>query len=96
MSKSILVIDTPTTCNKCPSFTTGNETLDTFCTAFSGKRKRIGTYDPHGIKRPDWCPLRDFPEKLDVEDYCFDSFTSFCRGYNTCIDEILESLEVEK
>ena len=72
MSKYILVIDTPTICNKCPSFTTGNETLDTFCTAFSGKRKRIGTYDPHGIKRPDWCPLQDLPQKYEPVCMNFD------------------------
>lgn len=85
MSKSILVIDTPTTCNKCP-FITINGILDTFCIGFS--EKPIGSYEPHGIKRPDWCPLRDFPEKLDI-DYYDDEKADFVDGYNTCIDEIL-------
>ena len=49
--------------------------------------------------RPDWCPLREFPEKVetfkceelcDVDDW-YDS--GYHNGYNACIDELLGDKE---
>ncbi len=85
MSKSILIIGTQDNCNKCPLFTISQETLDVFCVGFIGKRKKIkGVYDPRGVQKPDWCPLKEVPEKY------YPVGMNFERGWNACIDEILK------
>lgn len=83
MGKSILVIDTPEKCNKCPMFTINSGTLDTFCVGFVGIRKQIGNYTPKGIQKPSWCPLRDIPERYGTVSMGFE------RGYNACIEAII-------
>lgn len=87
MSKSILVIDTPECCCQC---------------RFSGADgdycylKENMVSDSNAIseeeylnKKPDWCPLRDLPEKLDedIEDY---EEMYYVGGWNECIEEILK------
>lgn len=52
MSKSILVIDTPESCGKCPCFLE----VATDCCGVNGK-----DIDSH--RKPDWCPLRGLSEK---------------------------------
>ncbi len=37
--------------------------------------------------RPDWCPLKEVPEKANHPDYCDNG--RFDKGWNACIDEIL-------
>lgn len=91
MSKSILVIDTPEDCYKC-------DLKDGY---FCGKTKRW--IDEDDFPKPDWCPLRDLPEKKPEVKYhgngCFGvneaMKNSFNLGFNACIDEILKGGEVE-
>ncbi len=92
MSKSILIIDTPESCSKCPLFS-GIYT-DMNCRA-NGR-----TIDyPFPDKRiSDWCPLREIPEKKTDVYYCRNgvlglnqlSERRFADGYNACISEILK------
>lgn len=73
MSKSILVIDTPENCCGC----------DLESGHYCGKEKRY--IDEEEFETiPDWCPLRDLPEKYYPVSMNFES------GFNTCIDEILK------
>ena len=46
-----------------------------------------------GNQRPTWCPLREVPQKQDVqmEDSVFVFYHGI--GYNACIDEILGGAE---
>lgn len=37
-------------------------------------------------KRPSWCPLKEMPNKMAVEDRWFSE--EFSRGWNACIEEI--------
>lgn len=77
MSKSILVIDTPENCAKCPCFLE----VATDCCGVNGK-----DIDGHG--KPDWCPLRNLPEKCEI-DTNLSEIEYFRRiGFNACIDEI--------
>lgn len=78
MSKSILVIDTLENCGKCPCFLE----VATDCCGVNGK-------DIDGHSKPDWCPLKDVPKKLDedIEDY---EEMYYVGGWNECIDEILK------
>ena len=81
MGKSLLLIDTPESCVKCPlkSQMYDNQYI---C---SGNHRRMAI---PGIKnKPDWCPLRDLPEKkeLSYEDFAYDIRAA---TWNSCIDAI--------
>ena len=83
MSKAVLVMDMPSSCDKCNFQQCG------ICHAV---RKSIcGT--PTDLKsKPDWCPLKTMPEKYDIDkSKCSDPFYEFEfeYEYNQCIDEIL-------
>lgn len=40
--------------------------------------------------KPDWCPLRDFPEKKTKNKYHNDYEKGVVDGFNSCVDEILK------
>ena len=83
MSKSILVIDTPESCGTCPCFLE----VATDCCGVSGK-------DVDSHDKPDWCPLRDLPEKKEVRIFFLGERDfeqkGYQEGWNACIDEILK------
>lgn len=78
MSKAVLVIDMPKNCLHCKLQDWAN------CRIVKGCHT--------GDTRPDWCPLRPMPEKMQVcgvypqKDGIVPSYKI---GYNACIDEIL-------
>lgn len=93
MSKAILVIDMPKSCDECPLMFRSEE--ERCC--MPEKRNSFTT-------KPDWCPLKPAPEKVDVPNwddnikaknknaeevgmYMYDR--GHDRGYNICIDKIL-------
>lgn len=89
MSKAVLVMDMPSSCDKCNFQQCG------ICHAV---RKSIcGT--PTDLKsKPDWCPLKPMPEKKDIcgtynsEYYAKGGMMPSTKmGYNACIDEILNN-----
>lgn len=94
MSKSILVIDTPESCDKCRFCCFGNYGAK----RCSAKDQSIFLEDKK--KKPDWCPLRGMPEKKTKVKYqgngCFGineaMKNSFNIGFNSCIDEILKGV----
>lgn len=85
MSKSILVIDTPECCGKCPCFLE----VATDCCGVNGK-------DIDSSGKPDWCPLQDVPRRKMLLGLDGASNAMEIRergrqeGYNPCIDEILK------
>ncbi len=83
MSKSILVIDTPRDCSKC-------DLKDGY---FCGKTKRW--IDEDDFPKPDWCPLRDLPEKKEENKYHNNYERGIVDGFNACINELLEGGETE-
>lgn len=76
MSKAILVIDMPESCDKCPLMFRHEEER---CCMPEGRNSFC--------KKPSWCPLKPAPEKAFV--WHEDARSDWERGYNTCIDEIL-------
>ena len=83
MSKVVLVMDMPNTCIDCPCHFADDSGM-----VRCGKEdKELLTDDIEAFK-PNWCPLRDMPEKkkLTYKDLFEDNRVS---GYNSCIDEIL-------
>lgn len=110
MSKSIFVMDDPLCCMECPMcFQSDEISIGNFeyRRLYSCKRAPDDIEDfylpdiLHG--KPDWCPLRDLPEKKPIVKYhgngCFGvneaMKNSFNMGFNSCIDEILKGGEVE-
>ena len=81
MAKAVLVMDMPEqVCQKCTlCYETEND--DEYLCCATGK------FVPNG-KKPDWCPLRELPEKANHPDYCDNG--RFDKGWNACLDEILK------
>lgn len=78
MSKSILVIDTPECCAECPMIRHEIDCItEDYCIKNGREIIRLG-------KKPNWCPLKEIPEKYYPVSMNFEC------GWNSCIDEILK------
>ena len=77
MHKSILVIDTPESCDNC-----------NFC-CYSDGRVQICYWENKVIDKikPDWCPLEPAPQEQEV--WFDDARSDWERGYNSCLREII-------
>ena len=81
MAKAILVMDMPECCADC------------YCGYFERDTKELNLVcgatgeDANNVGKPDWCPLRELPEKANHPDYCDNG--RFDKGWNACLDEIL-------
>lgn len=93
MGKSILVIDTPENCGRCP-FCKGLNACKIMKFLNGDKITTIYTVDKQifdGTK-PDWCPFKDMPEKKGsvggpLPQY--DTDMHYEIGWNDCLDHIL-------
>lgn len=80
MSKSILVIDTPETCLDCKFCRELHEGIEACCELSDNPdnaelcREIEADYCQ---EKPDWCPLRDLPEKRNEDDYLGDDDVTF-------------------
>lgn len=89
MSKAVLVMDMPESCGQCNFTDFGADGILT-CICIDDYMELEDDMDK---RRPDWCPLRELPEKMKV---CGkypqpDGITpSYKVGWNSCLDEILE------
>lgn len=99
MSKAIVVIDMPESCDECPCF--GNAYTDMCCHAMNNR----GIDYPYPKDfRQKWCPLKPAPERTEVVPwdgtikaenenaeevgmYMYDR--GIYRGYNLCVEEIM-------
>ena len=80
MSKSVLVIDTPKSCEGCCMFC---YTYHRFQCLITGKTIENST------DRPEWCPMRPLPEKMAIPRGARNvDGLEYAAGYNTCINEI--------
>ena len=87
MAKAVLIIDMPEqVCQKCTlCYETEND--DEYLCCATGKLVPDG-------KKPDWCPLRELPEKKETtypqacytNSYWTDEMKA---GFNTCLNEML-------
>lgn len=88
MNKSILVIDTPERCSTCEFLKENKE--EYYCGRLN-ETDIVEDYmqsTPKG--KPDWCPLKEIPQKVDEGNKYTDCEYYRAQGYNTCIDEILK------
>ena len=100
MSKSIIVINTPTSCVECP-LSYYNECFSEHYCRHSGYLKTIADYDyqrkaPFGEDvKPEWCPLTPLPELKDhtytgTGKTCLDLIIECAHdeGYNECLQDL--------
>lgn len=80
MSKAILVIDMPESCAKCP-FVEHEDEGWLYCSIHNSDTA-------FAFKRADWCPLKELPERKNV-NWLSDN-AGWSRGWNDCLKEILE------
>lgn len=83
MSKAVLVMDMPESCFGCNFLYCNADAGIDSCQAM--KVSRI--VDSETYEKPDWCPLRELPEKANHPAYCDNG--RFDKGWNACLDEIL-------
>lgn len=100
MSKSILVLDTPRACIECPlSYPKDKITVEPYvyrqlfsCQCVPEDVEDIYVQDILNEK-PDWCPLREIPQKTakrDLADFSKGYSDGWNKGYNAAIEEILK------
>lgn len=86
MAKAVLVMDMPEqVCQKCTlCYETENDDEYLCCAT----EKLV----PDG-KKPDWCPLRELPEKILESKSGYEKVTTSVKrvGWNECLDTILKN-----
>lgn len=89
MAKAILVMDMPYDCTMCKFW----NAEDDECYATGSEELSLGDFEK---TKPDWCPLRELPEKKDtlttLECHSNGKWTEGMKaGYNACLDEIVKN-----
>ena len=86
MAKAVLVMDMPECCVDCCCgyFERYTKELNLVCGA-TGE-------DANNVGKPDWCPLRELPEKIPEFKSGYENLGTSIRrvGWNACLDEILK------
>lgn len=82
MGKVILIMDNPKNCIQCPL-----RELNPDCEFCYGAGKDLDIMLAH--KKPDWCPLKQIPEKSDTRKARTLTVLNWIEGFNACIDAIL-------
>lgn len=96
MSKSVLVIDTPENCLDCQFCFELDEGVEACCSISDDDKdaslmKKIDCEYGYCQCKPDWCPLKPFPEKKEyiVPIKNVESQKDIIAvGWNACIDKI--------
>lgn len=88
MAKAILVMNMPESCFGCNFMYCDEESDTETCQAMETARDIDLIED-----RPDWCPLRELPEKIPDLEHGYENVEkSIIRiGWNACLDMILEN-----
>lgn len=74
MAKAVLIMDMPEDCNDCYAMYVSLS--ERFCRATEENLSAKA-------ERPDWCPLRELPEKSDHPEHCDNG--RFDAGWNGCL-----------
>lgn len=79
MAQAVLVMDMPENCFKCKLQNWANCKITNKCHV--------------GECRPDWCPLRELPEKIPESKSEYEKVTTSVKriGWNECLDTMLEN-----
>lgn len=87
MAKAVLVMDMPDDCTMCKFW----NAEDDECYATGSEELSLGDFEK---AKPDFCPLRELPEKKDEnspERVEYGNFGyGYLAGFNDCLDKILK------
>lgn len=89
MAKAVLIMDMPESCFGCNFlYCDGDTNLDS-CQA----REKARPVDSATYEKPDWCPLRELPEKIPESKSEYEKVTTSVKriGWNECLDTMLEN-----
>ena len=88
MPKAVLVMDMPETCENCTCKYPSYKDDALYDCAITGKTVPIngGRYG----KKPDWCPLRELPERKEPRIGGHGE-KMFRAGFNACLDVIVSN-----
>lgn len=90
MKKAVLVIDMPKNCKECKLMV--YDDISYWCPVRTMNDIFYETDVYQYVKnetKPDWCPLKEIPEKKEIFNNCDDYLNGVDDGWNACIDEIL-------
>ena len=94
--KAILVIEMPSSCSKCEFCLEITENHHC-CQRVSDDNDRCKRLDYdvefYQYEKPDWCPLKEAPQKQTIYSVDTPHHRWAKDGYNACIDEILGDKE---
>lgn len=97
MPKAVLVMNMPDTCENCTCKYSSYKNDELYDCAITGKAIPIN--GGHYEDRPDWCPLRELPEKetemTDADDLGVEYVRGTMDGWNACLDEILKECDAD-
>ena len=80
MNKAILVIDMPDDCFEC-----------NFCVELSAQDRCVATGKRiFTLGKPDWCPLKELPEKMEGYNSIKWQWGEYEDGWNHCIDCLID------
>ena len=94
MAKAVLVMDMPEACCDCRFCRELHEGVEACCELEDepNDNTKCRMIDDYCYNKPDWCPLRELPEKMKVFGKYPqpDGITPSCKvGWNACLDKIL-------
>lgn len=78
MAKAVLIMDMPEDCTMCKFW----NAEDDECYATGVEELSLNSEEA----KPNWCPLRELPEKSDHPEHCDNGM--FDSGWNACLDAI--------
>lgn len=94
MAKAVLIMDMPSKCITCSLLRIKHEKDSMICTAgrFRDVTDAINSAEKN---KPDWCPLRELPERetemTDEDDLGKEYVRGTMDGWNACLEEIYPS-----
>ena len=77
MNKSIVIIDTPKSCDECPF-------QDDYWYCLPEKAKGYVAFCESTEGRQKWCPLKPVPHELQADWYT----DGYKEGFNACLEEL--------
>lgn len=91
MSKAMLILDMPDTCLDCMFCFELDEGIKARCSVVSGDEYKgffrdIECDGGYCQNKPDWCPLKELPER---QKYNKEYFNGNVKGWNDCLRTIL-------
>lgn len=93
MSKAVLFMDMPSSCEKCRLHSFVGKDCDVICVV-KGKTQ---SYEEAYKSKPDWCPLKPMPNKIGIASALKmpreGNIIDVINSYNACINDILRGSE---